>query len=361
MGTEGFSSDSSLLYHIHSPSDVLSAERWDITDERTPNNPLLPRLLRTHELKVGGDAVTDRRLLAANADVRVSYVAADSPSPLYRNAIGDELYYVESGTARVETVFGVLDAGPGDYVIIPTSVIHRWVPNGPEPVRLLVVESTGSIRAPKRYVSLRGQFLEHSPFCERDLRAPTEPYLVEDEEVEVLVRHRSGGTRYVYAHHPFDVVGWDGCLYPHAFNIEDFEPITGRIHQPPTTFQTFEGPNFVICSFVPHKVEYHPDAVIVPYNHANVDSDELMFYYGAAPGARGGHGLDEGTITWHPAGFTHGPHTGELDQSVALYNQGLVDLKPLRAVMIDTFRPLDLGEAAVETDVPDYLATWRNS
>ncbi|MFE6925462.1 homogentisate 1,2-dioxygenase [Nocardia sp. NPDC057663] len=360
MGTEGFSADSALLYHRHSPSDVLTAEAWEIDgDHGRPNHPLVPRLLQTHELDVGGDAVTGRRLLADNADVRISYVAADQPSPLYRNAIGDELYFVESGIARCESVFGVLEVGPGDYVVMPTSTTHRWVPTAEgEPTRLLIVESRGTIRAPRRYVSDRGQFLEHSPYCERDLRSPEAPLLDEGDSVEVLVRHHTGGTRYVCAKHPFDVVGWDGCLYPYAFNVADFEPISGRIHQPPPTFQTFEGPNFVICSFVPHKAEYHPDAVIVPYHHANVDSDELMFY---GDGGRGGHGITEGSITWHPAGFVHGPHIDELEMSTAMYNDGLVDIKPLNAVMIDTFRPLNVAPDALAVDDPGYLSTWRTA
>jgi homogentisate 1,2-dioxygenase len=362
MGTEGFSSDSALLYHTHAPTDLLAVESWDITgQESRPNHPLKPRLVQTHKLDEGGDAVTGRRLLAVNQDVRVSYVAADRPSPLYRNAIGDEVYFVESGSARVETVFGVLDVEEHDFVIIPTSATHRWIPTGDEPVRLLITESTGTVRPPKRYVSTSGQYLENSPYCERDLRAPSEPYVVEGDNVDVYVRHRAGGTRYTYAHHPFDVVGWDGCLYPYAFNMKDFEPIIGRIHQPPPTFQTFEAPGVVICSFVPHKVEYHPDAVIVPYNHANVDSDELMFYVNAAAGARGTHGIGEGAITWHPAGFIHGPHTNELEQAVKVYNSGVLEMKNMRAVMIDTFRPLDLGEAAQATEDSDYIATWRNA
>lgn len=362
MGTEGFSSDSALLYHTYAPTDLVGVDIWDITSQHTtPNHPLKPRLVHTHKVDEGGDAVTGRRLLASNQDVRVSYVAADRPSPLYRNAIGDELYFVESGTARLETVFGVLDVGPRDFVIMPTSATHRWAPTGAEPVRLLIAESTGRIRPPKRYLSTHGQFLEHSPYCERDLRAPSEPFTVEGTDVEVYVRHRTGGTRYTYAHHPFDVVGWDGHLYPYVFSMDDFEPIIGRIHQPPPTFQAFEAPGFVICSFVPHKVEYHPDAVIVPYNHANVDSDELMFYVEAAGGARSGHGIETGAITWHPAGFIHGPHTDELERSVEAYNAGRIEIKNLRAVMIDTFRPLDLGEAALSSEDSGYLASWRNA
>ncbi len=294
--------------------------------------------------------------------MRVGYVAADRPSPLYRNAIGDELYYVESGSARVETTFGVLDVGEGDYVVMPTSTTHRWVPVGEEPVRLLIAESTGTIRAPKRYVSERGQFLENSPYCERDLRSPVEPHVVEGGHVDVLVRHRAGGTRYTYAHHPFDVVGWDGCLYPYVFSIHDFEPVIGRIHQPPPTFQTFEGPHFTVCSFVPHKTEYHPDAVIVPYAHANVDSDELMFYPRMrAVGNPGESGIGLGSVTLHPAGFVHSPFPGELETAVDIYNKGLIEIKNANAVMIDTFRPPELGEGALATEDATYYLNWRNS
>ncbi|GHJ46404.1 homogentisate 1,2-dioxygenase [Catellatospora sp. TT07R-123] len=352
MGQEGFSSDSSLLYHRYAPTAIVAAEEFDPPAwTRLPNRPLKPRHLQPHKLdSAGADPVLGRQHLLANEDVRISYVLADSPSPLYRNAVGDECLYVEEGTLRVESVFGVLDAVAGDYVVIPTSVVHRLVPQGP--VRLLAIEATGHIGPPKRYLSVRGQFLEHSPYCERDLRGPGGPLLVEGTDVEVLVQHRRGWTRHVYAQHPFDVVGWDGCLYPWAFSIHDFEPITGRLHQPPPVHQTFQGPNFVICSFVPRKVDYHPLAIPVPYNHHNVDSDEVLFYTGGDYEVRRGSGIAQGSLSLHPSGFTHGPQPGAAERSI-----GAERFDEL-AVMVDTFRPLDLCEPGLSCEDPGYAWTW---
>ncbi len=356
MGQEGFSSDSSLLYHQHPPTAILASEPFEPPpDTRVPNHPLKPRHLVTHKLEATGlDPVLGRQVLLANDDCRISYAVADRPSPLYRDAVGDECLYVEDGTARLESVFGVLDLNPGDYVIIPTSVIHRIVPTGDTPLRTLVVEATGHIGPPKRYLSAHGQFLEHSPYCERDIRGPNEPLLVDATEVEVIVRHRRGWSTLTYAHHPFDVVGWDGQLYPWAFSIYDFEPITGRIHQPPPVHQTFQGPNFVICSFVPRKVDYHPLAIPVPYNHHNVDSDEVLFYTGGNYEARRGAGIGQGSITLHPAGFTHGPQPGAVERAIG------AEFFDELAVMIDTFRPLELGEAALRCEDTGYAWTWAN-
>ncbi|HVM21588.1 MAG TPA: cupin domain-containing protein [Egibacteraceae bacterium] len=353
MGVEGFSSDSALLYHRHIPTAITAAEAVEREpDPLTPNHPLKPRHLRTHALKVGGDVVDARQLLMANDDVRISYVAADQPSPLYRNAIGDEVVYIESGTARFESVYGALDVGQGDYVVIPTSTTHQWVVTGDEPLRAMVIEASGHVAPPKRYLSQRGQFLEHAPFCERDLRGPAEPLLVDEEDVDVLVRHRTGLTRFTYAHHPFDVVGWDGHLYPYVFNIGDFEPITGRVHQPPPVHQTFEGPNFVICSFVPRKFDYHPEGIPAPYNHANVDSDEMLFYVGGDFMSRKGAGIELGSISLHPSGFTHGPQPGSVEASIG--KEATDEL----AVMVDTFRPLHLGPAALDSEDAEYAWTW---
>jgi homogentisate 1,2-dioxygenase len=358
MGQEGFSSDSSLLYHRHPPTAIVAAEAYAPPSwSKLPNRPLKPRHLRTHQLDAPGrDAVLGRHHLLANDDVRISYVLADEPSPLYRNAVGDECLYVESGAARVETPFGALEIGTGDYVIIPTSVIHRVTPAGP--VRLLITEATGHIGPPKRYLSVRGQFLEHSPYCERDLRGPTTPLLDDGTDVEVLVQHKARGgpvwTRHVYAHHPFDVVGWDGCLYPWVFNIADFEPITGRIHQPPPVHQTFQGPNFVICSFVPRKVDYHPLAIPVPYNHHNVDSDEMIFYAGGNYEARRGSGIELGSISLHPSGFTHGPQPGAVERAI-----GVEEFAEL-AVMVDTFRPLDLCDPGLDCEDDTYAWSWAS-
>jgi homogentisate 1,2-dioxygenase len=353
MGQEGFSSDSSLLYHRYLPTAIVAAEVFEPPAwSRVANHPLKPRHFRTHHLDATGtDPILGRRHLMANDDCRISYSIADRPSPLYRNAIGDECVYVESGRARVETTFGSLDVSTGDYVIIPTSTIHRIVPvDGP--LRTLVIEATGHIGPPKRYLSVRGQFLEASPYCERDVRGPGEPLIVDGTDVDVYVQHRRGWTRYTYAHHPFDVVGWDGCLYPWAFSIHDFEPITGRVHQPPPVHQTFEGPNFVICSFVPRKVDYHPLSIPVPYNHHNVDSDEMLFYIGGNYEARRGSGIEQGSISLHPSGFTHGPQPGAAERAIG------VDYFDELAVMVDTFRPLDLCEPALDCEDPAYAWSW---
>ncbi|PPK61733.1 homogentisate 1,2-dioxygenase [Actinokineospora auranticolor] len=353
MGVEGFSSDSALLYHRHLPTAIVNAEVVeDFRGPLVPNHPLKPRHFRSQDLKFAADtnAVTGRRTLFGNADVVIGFVVATAPSPLYRNAVGDELFYVQGGSATVETVYGALRVADGDYLVIPTSTTYRVVPDSE--VRLFIVEAAGHIGPPKRYLSTKGQFLEHSPYCERDQRGPTAPLLVDGEDVDVLVRHRAGLTRFTYANHPFDVVGWDGCLYPWAFHISDFEPITGRVHQPPPVHQTFEGPNFVVCSFMPRKVDYHPDAIPVPYNHANVDSDELMFYVGGNYEARKGSGIGIGSLSLHPSGFTHGPQPGAAEASIG------ADFFDETAVMVDTFRPLDLGEAAADSEDPRYAWSW---
>ncbi len=262
MGEEGFSSDSSLLYHRGVPSAIVDSRIWELPDQtRTPNHPLKPRHLRLHTLfgaSTGSTSercpVEGRRMILGNNDVRISYVVTGTdPSPLYRNAIGDECVYVESGTGRVETVFGVVPYRTGDYVLVPRATDHRWVPA--EPSRLYAIEANSHIAPPKRYLSRYGQLLEHAPYCERDLHGPDETWTVEGTDVDVLVKHRAGGqvvgTRLTYATHPFDVVGWDGCLYPFSFNVEDYMPITGKVHQPPPVHQVFEGHNFVICNFCP--------------------------------------------------------------------------------------------------------------
>ena len=355
MGQEGFSSESALLYHHHLPTAIVSASDAAFNDAALhPNQPLLPRHVRAHKVDTGpaDNAVQHRQVLFGNADVRLSYVVATEPSPLYRNGIGDEVLYVESGEAVVETIFGAVVAKSGDYLVLPTSTTYRVVPGPGDSVRLLVIEARGHVGPPARYLSKRGQFLEHSPFCERDLRAPTEPLVMEGEDVEVYVRHHKGVTKYVYAHHPFDVIGWDGGLYPYAFSIHDFEPITGRVHQPPTVHQTFAGPNFVICSFVPRMFDYHPLAIPTPYNHANVDSDEVLFYVGGDFMSRKGAGITQGSLTLHPSGFTHGPQPGSVEASIGKASTDEY------AVMVDTFRPLDIAQPALDAEDTAYPWTW---
>ena len=409
MGEEGFSSDSSLLYHVGVPSAVLEARPWQLPDLSTvPNEPLLPRHLRLHDLfpsagaapstssgnegsasagnegsassgnggsesagsgRTAGpppepvegrhDVVTGRRLVLGNADVRISYAVATRESPLYRNATGDELVFVEAGAGVLETVFGDLAYGPGDYLVIPRATTHRWVPRAESgPTRAYCIEAAGHIAPPKRYLSRYGQLLEHAPYCERDLRGPGEPRVHEGGETEVLVKHRGSGpgglagSVHVLPRHPFDVVGWDGCLYPYALSVHDFEPITGRIHQPPPVHQVFEGPRFVVCNFVPRKVDYHPLAIPVPYYHSNVDSDEIMFYVDGDYEARKGSGIAKGSVTVHPGGHSHGPQPAAIEASL-----GAESFDEL-AVMVDTFAPLGLGEGGREVDDGIYHRSW---
>ncbi|GAC1381700.1 MAG: homogentisate 1,2-dioxygenase [Acidimicrobiales bacterium] len=353
MGSEGFSSSSSLLYHRHAPTAIVAAAAVAEAPQcLSPNHPLLPRHLRAHDLPPGGDLVTGRRLLLGNDDVRILYAAADAASGLYRNAGGDELVYIESGAGTFESVFGTISVAAGDYVVIPASTTHRWLPRAEKSLRALILETTGHVRAPRRYLSDEGQFLEQAPYSERDIRPPVPAAPVEVGEAEVLVRQPAGLTRYTYLHHPFDVVGWDGCLYPYALSIHDFEPLVKRFHAPPPVHQTFEAPRVVVCSFCPRPLDFDPDAVAVPYNHANVDSDEVLFYAGGDFLSRRGSGIGQGSVSLHPAGFIHGPQPGSVEASL-----GRLTTEEL-AVMVDTFRPLSLARAAAEVEDRDYPWTW---
>src|SRR6266568_721720 len=375
MGEEGFSSDSSLLYHVHPPTAIVKSEALaDIAGEArlAANHPLLPRHYRTQDLPAGGDLVLLRQAMMGNDDVRISFVTADAPSELYRNSTGDEVVYVHAGSLRFESVYGAIDATAGDYVVVPRGAIHRWIPAGTlggpeaqaravtESATALVVEARGHVRTPRRYLSQTGQFLEHAPYCERDLRAVDGPLLAQGEDVPVIVRNRSGLTRLTYAYHPFDVIGWDGCLYPYAFNIADFEPIVKRTHAPPPVHQTFEGPNFVVCSFCPRPLDFDPLSVPIPYNHHNVDSDEMMFYVGGDYSARQGSGIGIGSVTLHPSGFTHGPTPGAVEAVIRGMEAGRTTTDET-AVMIDTFRPLLLAEEAAAAEDPEYAWSWARA
>jgi homogentisate 1,2-dioxygenase len=367
MGEEGFSSDSSLLYHVNPPTAIVKSEAAADVAARTrmtANLPLLPRHYRTQDLTGEGDVVLGRQPLMGNDDVRISFAAVNGPSELYRNSIGDEAVYVQNGSLRFESVYGSIDAVAGDYVIVPRGTIHRWLPEpagaSGVPVTALVIEASGHIRTPKRYLSQTGQFLEHAPYSERDLRPVRGPLIAEDEDVPVIVRNRAGLTMLTYAHHPFDVVGWDGCLYPYAFNIADFEPIVKRTHAPPPVHQTFEGPNFVICSFCPRPLDFDPQSVPIPYNHHNVDSDEMMFYVGGDYSARQGSGVGIGSITLHPSGFTHGPIPGAVEAVIRGMESGRTTTDET-AVMIDTFRPLLLSDLAAAAEDSEYPWTWARA
>jgi len=356
MGEHGFSGPSSLLYHRRSPSALLSVEAVD--DGRGPpvsNHPLLPRHLRPARMTCGDEPVMGRTVLAANGHVTLGWWAGGAASsPLYRNAVGDELAYVQAGSARVDTSFGSIDVAEGDYLVVPATTTHRWITD--DTTQLLFVEAAGGhIDVPERYLTPTGQLREGAPYSERDVRGPhgmADAGADVDEPADVLVRTRAGLTRQRLAHHPFDVVGWDGCLYPWALNILDFEPITGRIHQPPPVHQTFAGPRFVVCSFVPRLFDYDPDAVKIPYFHANVDSDEVIFYSRGDFMSRKGSGIGAASVSLHPSGFTHGPQPGSLEASLDKVRTEEV------AVMVDTFDPLLLSADGLATEDPEYWRSW---
>jgi homogentisate 1,2-dioxygenase len=354
MGEQGFSGAASLLYHRYSPSAITAVEPAGI--DRSPlsaNDPLLPWHLRAASLPAGGDPVTGRQVLLGNADVTICWVDADRSSELYRDAVGDEVLYVQAGDLTLESVFGVVEAGAGDYVVIPGSTTHRWVVPDGTTVQALVVEAAGHVSIPARYLTASGQLREGAPFSERDLRPPAGPLVVDEEgPVPVLIRSRQGWSRHCHARHPFDVVGWDGCSYPFAFSIRDFEPVVGRIHQPPPVHQTFAGPNFVICSFVPRPYDFDPDSIKVPYHHANVDSDEVLFYADGEFMSRRGVGIQAGSLTLHPAGFVHGPQPGSVEAAVGATRTDET------AVMIDTFSPLQISAAGRTVADAGYPWSW---
>ncbi|MEV5650283.1 homogentisate 1,2-dioxygenase domain-containing protein [Nocardia sp. NPDC052254] len=367
IGEEGFSGTSSLLYHRRVPSALVDARDWDLGDQAlSANTPLLPRHFHPPDLfaeATGGDAVRHRRPILANADVRISYVVADRPSPLYSNGIGDEVLFVESGAAVLESVFGRIEVRQGDNVVVPRVTVHRWLPDpAAGPLRLLCVEAAGHVQPPDRHRTRYGQFLESSPITERDLRGPDGPLLAGEElvdaDTEVYVRHRTAsgahGTIVVYDHHPFDVVGWDGHLYPYALNYRDFAPVVGAVLQPPPTYQVFQGPGFVVCNFVPRPLEFAPGAIKVPYYHANVDSDEVMFYFAGETAARKGSGIRTGSVTLHPAAYTHGPR-----RRAYLDSPGFTEPNEM-AFMVDTFRPLEVAEGGTASDVPGYPWSWSD-
>jgi homogentisate 1,2-dioxygenase len=350
MGHSGFSQESSLLYHRESPSALVRIEAVeDDATALTPNDPVSPMHLHARAVPPGTDAVTDRRLLLGNDDVRISYVRGERSSPLYRNAFGDELVYLQRGDAVLESVFGRLEVGEGDYTVVPKGTTHRWTVGGA--IEALVIESRGHVQPPARYLSDRGQLLEGAPYSERDQRVPDALLAETGTDVPVLVRTAAGLTRHVYATHPFDVVGWDGCLYPWALSIRDFEPIVGRIHQPPPVHQTFAAPGAVICSFVPRLLDTDPDAIKVPYHHANADCDEVLFYSGGDFFSR--VGVDEGSMTLHPAGFVHGPQPGAVERSIDVTSTDET------AVMLDAFQPLLVSDAARAVADPEYAHSWR--
>jgi homogentisate 1,2-dioxygenase len=352
MGSRGFAGISSLLYHHHAPTRVLRVgDSRDVSVTLAPDGPLRHHHLAARGLKPWGDPVSGRRVLLANEDVSLALCVPAAPmGSFYRNGQADELIFVHHGTGRFETVFGTLPYRPGDYVVLPRGTTWKQeMDRGPQ--RFVVIEAAGQVEPPRRYRNEHGQLLEHAPYCERDIRRPEHLEThVETGEFEVQVKAQGSLTSYWFDFHPLDVVGWDGYLYPWALNIEDFEPITGRIHQPPPVHQTFEARGFVVCSFCPRKYDYHPLAVPVPYHHSNVDSDEVLYYVNGSFMSR--RGIEAGSLTVHPQGLPHGPHPGTVEASLG--RESTDEL----AVMLDTFRPLRLSAAAMDCDDPKYPASW---
>ncbi|WP_394234771.1 homogentisate 1,2-dioxygenase [Niallia oryzisoli] len=355
MGTKGFSGIQSLIYHVNQPTQVKRAEKiCDVVYEYEEKGALQHRHFLTKDIQAGGDFLEARRIYLANDDVAIGVARPNKQMEYYyRNGEGDEMLFIHEGNGKIESIFGELSFRPGDYLVIPIGTTYRVVLESDE-ARILVVESNSAIVPPKRYRNEFGQYLENSPFCERDIRTP-EKLETKDEKGEYEVRVRAQGmiTSYTYDFHPLDAVGWDGCLYPYAFSIHDFEPITGRVHQPPPVHQTFEGYNYVICSFVPRLYDYHPEAIPAPYVHSNVESDEVLYYADGDFMSR--RGIEEGSITLHPSGLPHGPHPGKIEESI-----GKKETREL-AVMIDTFRPLRVVKEAHIIEDSRYMSSWMPS
>ena len=353
IGNLGFTGLQSLLYTIGRPTSVKSIEKIsELSWRADPDTTLRMRHLRSQRLPVAGpSAVTDRTPLLFNSDVAISLARPSVTDDFfYRNGMGDEIVYVSRGSGVLESQFGELSYREGDYVVVPRGIIHRWRLSADEQV-FLVIESRSHVRTPSRYRNEHGQLLEHSPFCERDIRPPTD--LVVHEEVgdfPVLIKQNNALQRLVLDHHPFDTVGWDGYYFPWALNIADFEPIVGRLHQPPPVHQTFAGDGYVICSFVPRMYDFHPEAVPAPYNHSNVMSDEVLYYCNDEFMSRSD--IEFGSLTLHPDGLPHGPQPGKAEESI-----GKKETNEL-AVMIDTFAPLKVAEAALGCEDADYQQSW---
>jgi homogentisate 1,2-dioxygenase len=355
MGIHGFSGVQSLLYHLYPPTQIqtLVLEK-PVETAYEESSPLCPRHWRTASVPAGGDAIAARIPLLENTEVCLSVARPTTAMNYwYRFAHGDELLFIHTGSGILESQYGNLRYRSGDYLVIPTGVLWRLLPDADVEQRMLVIEAkTGHIEPPARYLNRYGQLLEQAPYSERDIRPPDE--LVTHDEMgkfEVRVKARDRITRYFYQHHPLDVVGWDGHLYPFAFNIEDFEPITGRIHQPPPVHQTFEAPGFVVCSFVPRLFDYHPASIPAPYNHSNVDSDEVLYYVEGNFMSR--KGIESASITMHPSGIPHGPHPGLYEGSI-----GKERTEEL-AIMLDTFHPLKVTQQAIALEDKDYPYSWR--
>ena len=355
VSTEGFSSNYSLVYHCHAPTLVKSlGEAYSVEPKIAREKHLKHTSLLGFKIKPEDDYLKSRKPVLVNADLHISLAAPKKSMTdyFYKNTMADEMIFIHEGTGVLKTGYGNIRFEYGDYLIIPRGVIYQIHFND-EKNRLFIVESFSPIKAPKRYRNENGQLLEHSPFCERDIKTPQNLETIDEKgDFKILIKKQGLIYPYVYGTHPFDFVGWDGFHYPWGFSIHNFEPITGRLHQPPPVHQTFEAHNFVVCSFVPRKYDYHPLSIPAPYNHSNVDSDEVLYYVDGDFMSR--KSVERGQITLHPGGIPHGPHPGTVEKSI-----GKESTEEL-AVMIDPFRPLMLTEEAIEIEDPDYYKSWMS-
>jgi homogentisate 1,2-dioxygenase len=353
FSTEGFSNDYSLLYHVYPPTQILKTEKpVNIAPVIAEEKMLKHRSFEGFKIRPVKDFLDSRIPVLVNNDCHIVLASpqVSVTDYYYKNADADEIIFVHHGSGVLKTMYGSIPFGYGDYLVIPRGTIYQIRFNDADN-RLFILESFSPIRFPRRYQSKYGQLLEHSPYCERDLRVP-ENLETHTQKGDFLVRTKKKGVLYNihYGSHPFDVVGWDGCCYPYAFSIHDFEPITGRVHQPPPVHQTFEANNFVVCSFVPRLFDYHPHSIPAPYNHSNIDSDEVLYYVDGDFMSR--KNVTKGMITLHPAGIPHGPHPGTVKKSI-----GAKETKEL-AVMVDTFHPLMITKQAIEIENPGYTESW---
>jgi homogentisate 1,2-dioxygenase len=355
VSTIGFDGPLSTLYHHHLPTEVGS---WEDMGPCAPvyldDEPLRHRHLITDRMKPHGDAVSGRIPLMGNSDLVWSQtLAAEQMDVYFKNTDADEVLFVHNSSGTLETMYGDVEVREGDYLVIPRGTIWR-LRLDTLPAKIICVESHGPITTPRRYRNEYGQLLEHAPFTERDFRPPTELKTYDERgSFPVILQSRGRRTLYNYPYHPFDIVGWDGYVYPLAFSIHDFQPITGQIHMPPPIHQTFAGKGFVVCSFCPRKLDYHDEAIVVPYVHSNVDSDEVLYYCNDKFGSR--KGIEEGSITLHPLGIPHGPQPGVVEASL-----GATETSEL-AVMVDTFAPLKLTKQALEIEDDSYWKSWRTT
>ena len=353
FGTVGFAGMSSLLYHVHRPTQVKEIiKTYDVTPKVAIENNMQSFRFHGFNVPQEDDFLESRKIVMTNSDCHIALAAPRKSMTdyFYKNTDSDEVIFIHKGKGTLKTLLGNIDFAYGDYLVIPRGMIYQMEFED-ENNRLFIVESSSPVYTPKRYRNHFGQLLEHSPFCERDIRKPSQ-IETHDEVGEFLmkIKKKNAIHEMTYATHPFDVIGWDGYNYPYAFSIHDFEPITGRVHQPPPVHQTFESGGFVICSFCPRLYDYHPEAVPAPYNHSNIDSDEVLYYVDGDFMSR--NDIDAGHISLHPAGIPHGPHPGAMERSL-----GKKVTEEL-AVMVDTFAPLMVTEEAMKIADQNYYKSW---